>query len=161
MNKEVEPSFFSLWPASSSGPLFSLFFFLAVNLLKRIDDKEETCFVSFFFLKKGRTAMGTSHASTLPFTGSLYSEQVQMISGTSKNILEKKTCVAQQVLWDFSYIIADLVLLCNLWYSDCFPKWDKSWLFSLFLCGVERTRLHVHVYCSVASWTVRDPGCVV
>lgn len=99
MNKEVEPSFFSLWPASSSGPLFSLFFFLAVNLLKRIEDKEETCFfVVVFFFKKGRTAMGTSHASTLPFTGSLYFEQVQMISGTSKNILEKETCVAQQVL---------------------------------------------------------------
>lgn len=95
MNKEVEPSLFSLWPASSSGPLFSLFFFffLAVNLLKRIEDEEETCFVFFcffLFFKKGRTAMATSHASTLPFTGSLYTEQVQIISGTSKNILEKE-----------------------------------------------------------------------
>lgn len=58
--------------------------------------------------------MGTSHASTLPFTGSLYSEQVQMISGTSKNILEKEHVLRNRFYEISLTSIADLVLLCNL-----------------------------------------------
>lgn len=41
MNKEVEPSFFSFWPASSNGPFFFLLF--AVNLLDWMEEEEETC----------------------------------------------------------------------------------------------------------------------
>lgn len=64
--------------------------------------------------------METSHASTLPFTGSLHS--IQIISGTSKNILEKEH-VLRNRFYDISFtLIADLVLLRNFWYSECFTK---------------------------------------
>lgn len=57
--------------------------------------------------------MGTSHASTLPFTGSLLF-QVQINSGTSKNILEKER-VLRNMFYEISLTLtADLVLLCNL-----------------------------------------------
>lgn len=57
--------------------------------------------------------METSHASTLPFTESLYPEQVQIISGTSKNKLEKEP-VLRNSFYEISFtLIADSVLLCN------------------------------------------------
>lgn len=87
-NKEVEPSFFSSWPASSSGPLLVFFLSFFLSFCGESIERDRRWRGDLF--EKGRSAMETSHASTLPFTASLSSEQVQIISGTSKNKLEKR-----------------------------------------------------------------------
>lgn len=68
--------------------------------------------------------------STLPFTGSPHSCKFELFLGHQR-IYWKRTCVMQQVLWDFFYINSRFGLLCNLWYSDCFTNWDKNWRVSL------------------------------
>lgn len=110
---------FSSWLASSSGPLL---FFLFLSFCGESIETDRRWRGDLF--EKGRTAMETSHASTLPLQVFILSE-FKLFLGHQRINCQKN--VLRNSFYEISFtLIADLGLLRNSWYRDCLTNWDQS-----------------------------------
>lgn len=100
MNKEVEPS------SSFFGQPAAMTFFFGASIRR---NRRRRWRWRGGDLEKKEELWWKVALSAQPFTGSYHPEQVQIIFGTSKNILEKNTCYVTSFYKFSCTLIADLV----------------------------------------------------